>query len=342
MVDWLEFSVFDLSLDEVMAILDLKQFKFEECRSRWYRYSINYAGIISISNGFYGDTKDLRSKNHVHIKLTGKGCRFLENHYNTTDIRHEMLARLCSFCGDEGQTSSILTSKNIEIKVSRMDICIDYDSKFVVPIFEESIRSKSYLGFKTWNCAGNYDNGMTYYLGSRQSEKFFRMYEKDLESGDSKYKDRLELVLKDVYATAEFQNENEIIKIISSYMNDIEWCNARVQEVWDLMKSGECEISPKIRHKKTTLKEKAEYVLSTYGRTLKAYAEIYGTKDITQAIHEAVLSPKDLRMVENEKVIKLMKYRNKLAQRREIAIENAILESYKNGTSTYEQLKMSM
>jgi hypothetical protein len=55
--------------------------------------------------------------------------------------------------------------------------------------------------------------------------------------------------------------------------------------------------------------------LNTYSKTLKAYAEQFGTKDITEAIHEAVLSEKEIRLINNEKVIKLMKYKKQANER---------------------------
>lgn len=98
-------------------------------------------------------------------------------------------------------------------------------------------------------------------------------------------------------------------------MNDIEWRDGDREGLWSDMKNGTCEISPKIRHKKTTLREKGEYVLNTYAKTLKAYADQFGTKEITAAINEAVLSEKEIRLINNEKVIRLMKYRKQAEKR---------------------------
>lgn len=305
MIDWLEFSVFEMTEKSVLYALGLEHFNFEVKRGRFYGRVLSFENIITISSQFFGNG----GVEHVHIRFTGKGCRLLEQIYGTTDLRSEMRTRLILF----------------DVKVSRMDIALDYNYKFVVDYFNEVLNERL-KGVRSFDHAGSFKSGLTLYLGSRKSEKFFRLYEKDFEQNDFKnYKDRLELVLKNQYATFELFNENELMKIVSTYMNDIEWQDTERQRLWTDMKNGECEISPKIRHKKTTLKEKGEYILTTYAKTLKAYADQFGTKDITEAIHEAVLSEKEIRLINNEKVLKLMKYR-KQARFRDKQVKEAISE----------------
>ena len=305
MIDWLEFSVFEMTERSVLYALGLEHFNFEVKKGRFYGRVLSFENIITISSQYFGNG----GVEHVHVRFTGKGCRLLEQIYGTTDLRSEMRLRL------------ILT----DVKVSRMDIALDYNCKFVVDYFE-SVLNERLTGVKVVEHIGSLKSGLTLYLGSRKSEKFFRLYEKDFEQNDfDNYKDRLELVLKNQYATFELFNENELMKIVSTYMNDIEWQDTERQRLWNDMKNGECEISPKIRHKKTTLKEKGEYILTTYSKTLKAYADQYGTKDITSAINEAVLSEKEIRLINNEKVLKLMKYR-KQARLRDKQNQEAISE----------------
>lgn len=297
MVDWLEFSVFGMTETEVLKLMGINELIYDIKRGFYYERVLSYENIVQVSSGLKGNGSD--KYDHIHIRLTGKGCRLLEQLYDTNDLRSEIRYRF------------ILN----EIKVSRIDIAVDYDMKFVIDYFH-SVLNGRFKGVRSFDHAGNLKSGLTLYLGSRKSEKFFRLYEKDFETGDfENYKDRLELVLKNEYATFELLNENPLIKIISTYMSDIVWLEDDREMLWSDMKNGECEISPKIRHKKTTLKEKRDYILNTYGKTLKASAEMYGTKEITAAIHEAVLSQKDLRMINNEKVINVMKYRKEAKKR---------------------------
>ena len=93
--------------------------------------------------------------------------------------------------------------------------------------------------------------------------------------------------------------------------------------------SETCQISDKIRHKKTDLREKTDYILKTYSRTLKAYVEVYGTKDITESISESVLSMKDLRMVSNAKLIKLNRHRKQLKENQQRTFDRAESEHYR-------------
>lgn len=318
MVDWLEFSVFGVNESTVLYALGIQELTYELKRGFYYSRVLNFENMVQVSSEFKGNG----GKEHVHVKLTGKGCRFIEKMYSTTDLRVEIRNRL------------IL----MDIKVSRMDIAVDYNLKFVIDLFD-SVLNERVNGVKVVEHVGSLKKGLTLYLGSRKSEKFYRLYEKDFETGDfENYKDRLELVLKNEYATFELYNENELIKIVSTYMNDVVWHDR--EDLWSSMKNGECEISPKIRHKKSTLKEKGEYILNTYSKTLKAYAEQFGTKDITAAIDQAVLSEKELRLINNEKVLKFMKYKKEASSRNTLSISNTQgIEPIKDN---FKQLKLNV
>ncbi len=308
MIDWLEFSIFGLQgdvIDATLGMLSLDTLSFEIKRSRFYKRSLVFDNMITISTEFCGKTNDDEIRNHVHVTLSGTGCRFLENLYNCKDLRDEINYRF-------------IFNK---LKISRMDIAVDYDTKFLLDIFEDSIRNKHFDGIKTWLCFGNYDNGITYYLGSTKSEKYIRIYEKDKQKHSDLYKDRVELVLKGQYATYEFFNDNDLFKIYSSYTKEIVWTNSTVQEVWENMMGENCPISPKIRHKKTGLKEKAENIMNTYGGTLKAYITEFGTKMINEKLDSAIMTQKDMRMLHNARVIRAMKYKKKVIKAADIAFD---------------------
>jgi DNA relaxase NicK len=212
MVDWLEFSVFEVNERMVKYALGLQDMTFEVKRGFYYNRVLSFENVVQISSGFKGNG----AREHVHVKLTGKGCRLLEQMYGTTDLRSEIRNRLLF----------------MDVKVSRMDIAVDFNLKFVIDYFD-AVLNERVKGVKVVEHVGSLKSGLTLYLGSRRSEKFYRLYEKDFETGDfENYKDRLELVLKNDYATFELQNENELIKIVSTYMNDVEWLDESRQELW--------------------------------------------------------------------------------------------------------------
>lgn len=213
------------------------------------------------------------------------------------------------------------------------------DSEYIPLAYSISIHAptRGATGVKTFDHAGSLKSGLTLYLGSRKSEKYIRLYEKDFEQKDFvNYKDRLELVLKNEYATFEFFNKNELIKIASTYMNDLEWQDAERQGLWADMKNGSCEISPKIKGRKSTLEEKTDYILETFGKTLRAYVDQYGSDKITSAIHGAVLSENEIRMINNERVISFVNYK-KLAEQRSKELYSHIDENLNDVSALFEK-----
>lgn len=298
MVDWLEFSILDSEFDfeKVCKLLDFLDFSFEHSRSFYYEDVYNYQNMIYIYENPKGATKNNK---HVHVKFTGKGCRFLEQKYNNC-IKEEMLARLMF----------------INIKVSRLDVCIDTDTKFVSDLIDDAINYR-FTTYKTRRIVMEESN--TIYLGSTKSEKFIRIYEKDKESKDNKFiGDRVELVLKNEYATNEFYNRNNLYKIISTYLNQVEFESSKSQQIWISLQGEKCEISPSIRHSKSQLKDKIEYIITTYGKTLRAGVMAFGAKTVLSAISEELISDKLLRMVEFENKLRIYKQKRKYYKKLQI------------------------
>lgn len=290
MIDWLEFSILDSAFDflKVVNLLDLNEFNFEHSRSFYYSDMYNYNNMIYIYENPKGCTKDNK---HVHIKLSGKGCRLLEQKYNNC-IRDELQGRLMF----------------LNIKVSRMDICIDTNEKFVNDLLLD-VSEYRFTCYKSRRII--IDSSTTIYLGSKSSEKFIRIYEKDKESGNADLKDRVEVVLKNEYATNEFYNENSLYKIISSYMAQVEFESPDLQKVWKSLQGEVCKISMGIRHVKTELKEKLEYIITTYGRTIKAGVKAFGAKNVLSAISNELISEKLNKMIKLEEDLRILKARKR-------------------------------
>jgi DNA relaxase NicK len=296
-IDWLEFSVFNVSLSDIMYQLEFTDFVFEEGKSFYYEKILNFDNMLYIYDGIKGNC----NKQHVHVKVTGKGCRFLEQYYNCKNLRDEMQGRL------------ILN----EIKVSRLDISYDYSKKFVNDLLD-SVMHYRFSGYRSRKII--IEDSTTLYLGSKKSEKFIRMYEKDLESGDPRYKDRVELVLKNQYATHEFLSEEKIENILFAYMNQVKFDDENSQVIWDSLKLGESSpISPGLKHVKTSLEEKAYYILNTFGATLKAFCQKHnkGPEIIQKYIHNSIFSQKCIAMMRQADNLKMLKYRRIISKKME-------------------------
>lgn len=84
-------------------------------------------------------------------------------------------------------------------KVTRLDLAIDVkDEAIDIPALAECERVKEAPGAaRKWSIVRGQDGGCTAYIGSRQSEKFLRIYDKAVESGDrSRAWTRFELEIK--------------------------------------------------------------------------------------------------------------------------------------------------
>ena len=294
-IDWFEFSVFNVNLNDIMYQLEFTDFVFEEGRSFYYKKVLNFDSMIFVYDGIKGNC----NKEHVHVKITGKGCRFLEEYYCCENLRDEMQARL------------ILN----DIKVSRMDICYDYNKKFVNDLLD-SVMHYRFSGYRSRKII--IEDSTTLYLGSKKSEKFIRMYEKDLESGDGRYKDRIELVLKNEYATHEFFSVENIENILFAYLDQVKFYDENSQKIWDSLKVGEsAPISPGLKHVKTSLEEKAFYILNTFGATLRAFCEKYESAPqiIQKYINDSIFSQKCLAMMRQADNLKMLKYRRIISKK---------------------------
>jgi len=294
-IDWLEFSVFGVNLHDIMYQLEFTDFVFEEGRSFYYEKMLNFNNMLYV----YDEIKGNCNKKHIHIKITGKGCRFLEEYYKCENLRDEMQGRL------------VLN----DIKISRMDISYDYNRKFVNDLLD-SVMHYRFSGYRSRKII--IEDSTTLYLGSKKSEKFIRMYEKDLESGDPRYKDRVELVLKNQYATHEFLSEEKIENILFAYMDQVKFDDEKSQEIWDSLKLGEsAPISPGLKHVKTSLEEKVCYILSTFGATLKAFCEKHenGIQLIQKYINDSVFTQKTIAMMRQADNLKMLKYRRIISKK---------------------------
>lgn len=97
----------------------------------------------------------------------------------------------------------------IGVRCSRIDICLDDYGKHINPTqIEEALAEGYYTGFSVATAITNYDRqnsgGFTINLGSRSSDRFTRIYDKDVESSGKIKSHRVEAELKGALSEAFF------------------------------------------------------------------------------------------------------------------------------------------
>jgi len=101
----------------------------------------------------------------VHFELTGQGCQSLGG----------KIWELLDFL------------KTIKAKFTRLDLAFDFSgASEVLSSMGKDLNAKRFLGFQSWQEVSSVNRGVkatTYYLGSRSSTRFARVYDKGLESG---------------------------------------------------------------------------------------------------------------------------------------------------------------
>ena len=283
-IDWLEFSVFipdgwkrETFLLHVIELLGFSDFEFEEGVNKFYSIYYNYEGIISFSTGFRAIGREIKDKKgnvcvireHIHIKFTSKGLDVFKKVNNIEDdVRGYLVTKL----------------KDFDVKCSRIDIAKDTSLHLVEKIISNLFLG-NYAGFRSWNQCGNNKDGMTAYLGSRKSEKYVRVYEKDKESKECDYEgDRIELVLKNKYATQVLFSCNfSLKKIFDSVVSEYDVLGI-LQQFIDFSDF----VLEKISNAKSLLEDKMRYIISTYGNTIEAFRRTFGSNKLENLINSII------------------------------------------------------
>lgn len=119
----------------------------------------------------------------VHIRYSGKTLLELEKSMNA----HEIMKFHYS-----------MNAQGIEQRFTRLDLAIDVrDSEFSVQDYAKLIRRGEYKArAKKPNLIDGFGNGDTLYIGSRQSERMLRIYDKAKEQGINGDWIRIELEIK--------------------------------------------------------------------------------------------------------------------------------------------------
>ncbi len=158
--------------------------------------------VVEVPVDFADRHKDSESVQVKHrydvlFSITGRG---LANCHNPSQQHWQFLNYLAA----------------IGSRVTRLDIALDDFSKQHHPtVFVDATESGKATGYKKYVITGGrkwspskgwIDDGCTLYLGSRQSDKVYRYYDKSLESKGITDSYRLEGEYKDEYARSVFEN----------------------------------------------------------------------------------------------------------------------------------------
>lgn len=177
-IDWLEFTVLDTSLKDVIdRIIDLPFEEFTPLEKGRFGYQNQLkwkAGHVYVMFTAIGDiTEDVRIKKEtgVHVMITGQGCKqYSMNHSLETLLR--------------------LLSAQEKVNFSRIDLAIDdYQSKIINydRIHQSAIDGHFTSRWSKWDEINSRQSstgeflGRTMYFGSQASDLFCRIYDKSLE-----------------------------------------------------------------------------------------------------------------------------------------------------------------
>lgn len=178
-IDWLEFTVLDLTIDEVLEdVLNLKAGDFSRLNKGRFGYKSQSkwsdGNVFIMFNLLNENKKDSQEVDRmgVHVMLTGSGCRQYE-------ARHP-LQRLLVY----------LFAMDKRINFTRVDLAIDDFSERIINFTRIHQAAIERLFTSRWNKWDELNSrksstgefiGRTMYFGSQSSDIFCRIYDKALE-----------------------------------------------------------------------------------------------------------------------------------------------------------------
>ena len=181
-VDWLAFTVFSISLDDVVSLLGFSNIigDFESCNgSNGYQDRYYYDGVSIHFNG--------RQDMGIHINMSGQGCRVFETYSDYGDFV-ELFNRI---------------SELEKYNISRLDIAYD-DFINTLPIDDivSSVHRQEWLSpsnIKWWEAVYS-AAGTSAYIGSPRSNIRIRFYDKGAEKKVDYQWTRCEIQMRDIAA----------------------------------------------------------------------------------------------------------------------------------------------
>lgn len=289
-IDWLEFTILDTQMPDVMQIMGLKWDDFSPLSKGRFGYH-NQAkwndGSIFIMFTSTNDKEDadvkVNLKSGVHVMITGQGCR-------QYSVNHDLLRLIKKLHARD------------RINFSRIDLAIDdYESKIIDydKIHTAAMKGHFTSRWSKWDevnsrqTSTNEFLGRTMYFGSQASDLFCRIYDKtlerkansdDVESNIPQSWTRLELVyrkdrakkLADYIVNASMPLGHALRGTLNQYLrflipskdsNKARW---QTIEWWDILLSNVDKLSLTIKKEAKTIEDMANWIDQQISPTLSA------------------------------------------------------------------------
>lgn len=178
-IDWLEFTVLNAQMANVMELLGLDIAEFSKLSKGRYGYQSQIKwknGNIFIMFTSTNDEEDIKNvkvnlKSGIHVIISGQGCR-------QYSVRHDLIALMRELHARD------------RVNFTRIDLAIDdFESEIINydRIHKAAIASEFTSRWSKWDevnsrqTSTNEYLGRTMYFGSQASDLFCRIYDKTLE-----------------------------------------------------------------------------------------------------------------------------------------------------------------
>ena len=224
-IDWLEFTVFDILIDDIYDIFgfDICEFQDAGRGGMGYRKTLRHSeeNILIFYDG--------GERQGIHFRVSGASVSFFVKKYVLTKYIYKVpftKERAIALSDYVKNNYSLLFEYILDVgQFTRIDLAIDdfTDKYFTIDDIVKLMKSDSCVSvFRKWEnvdsrkIKGNVEVGHTVYFGSRKSDIFLRVYDKRLEQKVDYIWVRWELEIKNQRAdelAAMIISKNEVAKI---------------------------------------------------------------------------------------------------------------------------------
>ena len=274
-IDWISFTLFGLQVNEVLDLFGFTQYDLEQkygARGYKAQYCISEVGFAFM---FDGD-----SHMGIHVDIPSKALDLFLGRFKVSKYAIHTPFEDSRIAYDED-----LCIVNEVIKIvkryghfTRFDIAVDdLEGYYTVSEVYDLLNREMYISsfrkydyYVSKNVTGG-RNGETVYMGSRQSNFFLRVYDKQLEQGVDFSWIRWELEIKHECADilAEHLLNNPICEVIFGTLNNFvrfinddnaRKCRCSTSDKWLEFLGAVKEMPYHIKHYVTTFEDKEEWI----------------------------------------------------------------------------------
>lgn len=282
LIDWLAFTLHDISLDEVVTLLGfnhiLGSFNSIASGQKGYHDCLYYESISIHYNG--------KPEQGIHVNMSGQGCRAFETY---------------SSYGDWDQLIPVLLSYP-KTKITRLDVAYDdFHNYLPIEIIADCVHHgewSSPASIRWWKSEYSSD-GTSAYIGSPRSRIRFRFYDKAAEQRKDYQWSRLEIQMRDEQATQflillyssnislvdmYFGTINKYIRFINRDSTRTNTCS--VKDWWQSFLATDKVVklwSPGIEYNIGRLKYNIE---QRWGNAIQAYINCFGVSNLLSELDE--------------------------------------------------------